>query len=114
MRLRLRVLSFCFVSAVALMGCQNQQPVLDSTGKDVSALAQLTTVCNGLAGAYNTAAAFRAQKKLTDSQISILTQLEPVAKQNCNKANPPADINAAIASVTATTAQVSLMNAGVK
>lgn len=75
--------------------------------------AQLATACNSIAAGYNTAAAYRAQGRLTPAQIATLTNLEPQVEAICNPASPPPDLTAALASAEAYLNQIALVNAGV-
>lgn len=76
--------------------------------------AQLATACNSIAAGYRTAAAYRAQGKLSADTIQTLTSLEPHVQAICDPAHPPADLPTALAKADAYLNQIALVNAGVK
>lgn len=75
--------------------------------------AQLATACNQIATAYTEAAILKAGGKLSTTQIASINATIPIAIQACDPSNPPADINAAILSLTTALQTVTLAQAGV-
>lgn len=97
--------SIIFIAVLALAACAaaSQPPE-----------AQLATVCNGIAAAYNTAAAYVAQGKLSGPVVLQLAAIEPEAEAVCNTTSPPLDLTTAIAQAQSYLNQITLANAGVK
>lgn len=75
--------------------------------------AQLATACNSIAAGYNIAAGYKAQGKLSPSQVATLHDLEPAVESVCNKTNPPTDLGSALTAASAALSQITLINAGV-
>jgi hypothetical protein len=76
--------------------------------------AQLATTCNGIAAAYNTAAAYKAQGKLSPASIQLFSNLEAPVQALCDPNNPPADLTTALQDAEAYLNELALANAGVK
>lgn len=91
-----------YAAAIVLVGCASQ-PIE----------AQLATACNQIATAYTEAAILKAGGKLSTTQIASINATIPIAIQACDPSNPPADINAAILSLTTALQTVTLAQAGV-
>jgi hypothetical protein len=107
----LKYATLAIIFLAALSACSAVSSLTGSSPQPVQA--QLATACQTLAAAYNTAAGYRAQHKLTVGEINTLTTLEVPAQAACNKSNPPTDMNTALTSVQTWLQQWALINAGV-
>lgn len=73
----------------------------------------VVTACNGYASALATAAAFRAQGKLSTSQVNAINNVISIAHPICSASTIP-NTQTALAQVETATAQLAAVNAKVK
>lgn len=105
------------IGYVAMLGmCALLAGCATPAGQSAQATAtlQLAQVCQQIATAYNTAAGYEAEGKLSTSATFAMLTFEPQAKALCNPASPPADTTTALAEAQEILSNLGVAMAGVK
>jgi hypothetical protein len=109
MTMRKLLIPFLAAALLLLPACSTQ------SDPKVASIENLATVCDGIAGAVNTLAAARANRRLSPGQIALVNELEPVARAVCSDP-PPLDKITALQKARAALAQMTAIaaNQGVR
>lgn len=100
----MRRLLFPIIALGLMAACSTQ------SDPAVARIENLTTACEGIAGAVRTLTAARGAQKLSPGQIALVNELEPAAKAVCS-VPPPLDTVTALARARSALAQMSAIAA---